>query len=60
MKKPKLGEVTIVIKDKSNGNINVAVEFDPPITKDGSGTPAQIAAVAALEAIKGLCEELPS
>lgn len=46
-----MATVTITITDKEDGEVNVNAKFDPEIKKGEDGTPAQHAAVAALNGV---------
>jgi hypothetical protein len=49
-KKKPATRVTITIVDNgARDGVNVSVDFDPPLTKDGDATPSQQVAVRMLE-----------
>lgn len=48
-----MAKVTITIEDRGK-SVNVSMEFDPPAERKKKSTGAQIAAIAALDAIQKL------
>lgn len=45
--------VTITVSDTDDGEVKLAAVFDPPVTKDDLGTPAQHTAMAMVQIATG-------
>lgn len=52
-----MAKVTITFEDGEHWNVNLQVDFDPPVTKETEfGTPAQNIAAELLERMKDIIE----
>ena len=52
-----MATATITLTDSEDGQININVSFDPPVTTAGEATPAQYVALKMLQAAKGMDAE---
>jgi hypothetical protein len=57
-----MAKVTLVFEDipgeEGRCGVNISMEFEPAIKKDEDGTPAQHAALTALQHVKGEADEV--
>jgi len=51
---PAVAEFTLTLKDTESGQIEITANFDPPISRDGAHTQAQLAGLALIERVQDI------